>query len=78
MIGFALDMRSAGAAVVSVSVNGSFAAPNGPAFKDIDPPFLSHVLSAYGGQYRLNLGDRPPLHDRVYMSAHTLDLSHES
>jgi hypothetical protein len=82
VIGFALDMRSAGAAVMSVSVNGSFAAPNGPLFKDIDAPFLSPVLSAYGGQHRLNLGDRPfvhePPHDGAYMSAHTFHRSNES
>jgi hypothetical protein len=29
VIGFALDMRAAGGAVLSVSVNGSFSAPNG-------------------------------------------------
>lgn len=62
VIGFALDMRTAGAAVLSVSVNGSFAAPNGVAFTGIDVPFLSPAFSAFGGLFRLNLGHRPFKH----------------
>ncbi len=62
VIGFAVDMRTAGAAIVSVSVNGSFAAPNGPVFAAIGAPYLSPALSASGGSYRLNLGDRPFAH----------------
>jgi len=62
VIGFALDMRTAGAAVLSVSVNGSFAAPNGVAFTGIDAPFLSPAFSAFGGLFRLNLGHRPFAH----------------
>jgi hypothetical protein len=74
VIGFAVDMRTAGAAVLSVSVNGSFAAPNGPAFTAIDAPYLSPALSGSGGRYRLNLGDRPFVHappeDGDYVSVH--------
>ena len=74
VIGFAVDMRTAGAAVLSVSVNGSFAAPNGPAFAAICAPYLSPALSASGGCYRLNLGDRPFAHalpsDAHYVSVH--------
>ena len=74
VIGFAVDMRTAGAAVMSVSVNGSCIAPNCPAFTAIDAPYLSPALSASGGRYRLNLGDRPfahaPTDDGHYVSVH--------
>jgi hypothetical protein len=79
IIGFALDMRTAGAAAMSVSVNGNFDAPNGPAFTAIDAPYLSPALSASGGCYRLNLGNRPLVHappdDGEYMSVHVFHLS---
>jgi hypothetical protein len=58
VIGFALDMCDNGSAVFSVSVNGSFAAPNGLAFGAIDAAYLSPAFTGHG-QYRLNLGDRP-------------------
>ena len=61
VIGFALDMRTAGAAIFSVSVNGSFAAPNGFAFNDIAAPYLSPAFTGYG-QFRVNFGDRPFVH----------------
>ncbi len=61
-IGFLLDMRTVGAAVLSVCVNGSFAAPNGVAFAAIGAPSLSPALSASGGRYRLNFGERPFAH----------------
>ena len=61
-IGFLLDMRTVGAAVLSVGVNGSFAAPNGVAFAAIGAPSLSPALSASGGRYRLNFGERPFAH----------------
>ena len=74
VIGFAVDMRTAGAAVMSVSVNGSFAAPNGPAFTAIDAPYLSPAFTGQGGRYRLNLGDRPfahsPPNDGEFVSVH--------
>jgi hypothetical protein len=56
VIGFALDLRTVGAAVMSVSVNGSFAPPNGVVFSGIDAPYLSPALSGYG-LYRVNFGD---------------------
>jgi hypothetical protein len=74
VIGFAIDMRQADAAVMSVSVNGSFQPPNGVAFKGISAPFLSPALTASGHglhdpnvpdwlskpeQYRVNFGERP-------------------
>ncbi len=73
VIGFALDMRTADAAIFSVSVNGSFAAPNGPAFTDIHAPYLSPAFSGDGGRYRVNFGDRPFVHappDAEYVSVH--------
>ncbi len=78
VIGFAVDTRTAGAAVLSVSVNGSFAAPNGPAFTAIDALYLSPALSGSGGRFRLNLGDRPfahaPPEDGDYVSVHAFHL----
>jgi hypothetical protein len=59
VIGFALDMRTA--AVISVSVNVSFGAPNGVAFSDMNEPFLSPAFSG-DGRYRVNFGDRPFAH----------------
>ena len=61
VIGFALDLRSAGSAVMSVSVNGSFAPPNGVVFSGIDAPYLSPALTGYG-HYRVNFGDLPFAH----------------
>ena len=55
-------MRIAGSATVSTSVNGSFAAPNGVAFSDINAPYLSPAFSGYG-RVRLNFGDRPFAHE---------------
>ena len=81
MVGFAVDMRTAGAAVMSVFVNGSCAAPNGPAFTAIDAPYLSPALSASGGRYRLNLGHRPFAHaphdDAHYVSVHAHHLQQQ-
>jgi hypothetical protein len=58
--------------VLSVSVNGSFAAPNGAAFSGIDASYLSPALSG-NGRYQVNFGDRAfahplPLDD--FMSVH--------
>ena len=61
LIGFALDMRTPGAAIFSVSVNGSFAAPNGVAFRDIRAPYLSPAFSGFG-VFCLNFGDRAFTH----------------
>ncbi len=58
VIGFALDMSDSDSSIFSVSVNGSFAAPNGVAFAAIDAAYLSPAFSGHG-RYRLNLGDRP-------------------
>jgi hypothetical protein len=72
VVGFALDMRAAGGAVLSVSVNGSFAAPNGVAFSGIDGGYLSPALSG-NGRYQVNFGDRPfahPLPSADFMSVH--------
>jgi ankyrin repeat protein len=72
VIGFAVDMRTAGAAVMRVSVNGSFGAPNGVAFSDMNAPFLSPAFSGYG-RYRVNFGDRPFAHappEGEYTSVH--------
>jgi ankyrin repeat protein len=48
VIGLAIDMRHPGAAVMSVSVNGSFDPPNGVAFERISAPYLSPALTASG------------------------------
>ncbi len=47
MIGFAIDMKQVGAAVMSVSVKGSFKPPNGVAFEGISTPYLhcTHVAA---------------------------------
>ncbi len=58
VIGLALDMSDSSSSIVSLSVNGSFAAPNGIAFAAIDAAYLSPAFSGHG-RYRLNLGDRP-------------------
>ena len=58
IIGFALDMRTACAAVMSISVNGNFAEPNGTLFTAIDAPYLSPAFSG-DGRFRMNFGDRP-------------------
>ena len=47
MIGTALDMRAAGNAFVSVSVNGSFAPPISVAFSGITAPHLSPASSSF-------------------------------
>jgi hypothetical protein len=76
VIGFALDMRTVGAASMSVSVNGSFAAPNGPAFTDMQAAHLSPAFSG-GGRYRVNFGERPFVHappDADYMSVHAFNM----
>jgi hypothetical protein len=44
VIGFAVDIRSAGYGILSASVNGSFAA-NNTTFSDITTPFLSPAMS---------------------------------
>jgi hypothetical protein len=72
VIGFALDMRSVDAAALSVSVNGSRAAPNGVAFRDIAAPYLSPAFTGHG-QYCVNFGDRPfahAPHGLGFMSVH--------
>ena len=63
-------LRAAGAASMSVSVNGSFAAPSGPAFTDMQAAHLSPAFSG-DGRYRVNFGKRPFVHaplDSDYMS----------
>lgn len=70
VIGLALDMRAANAAAMSVSVNGSFAAPNGAAFTYMRATHLSPAFSG-GGRYRVNFGERPLVHappDSHYVS----------
>ncbi len=72
VIGFALDMRTSRAAIMSVSVNGSFDTPNGAAFTSIDAPYLSPALTGASGWCKLNLGSRPFVHaaheENVYVS----------
>jgi hypothetical protein len=73
VIGFSIDMRKNGAAVMSVSVNGDFTTPNGIAFDSTEAPYLTPAFSAISGQYRVNFGDRPFSHapiDEQYISVH--------
>ena len=75
-IGFMLDMRVAGAAVMSINVNGNSDAPNGVAFTGIDAPYLCPALTGYG-RFRLNFGDRPFAHkpsDINFTSVHAFHL----
>ena len=79
IIGFALDMRTAGAAAMSVSVNGSFAPPNGPAFTDIK---AEHLYTAFSGdgRYRVNFGERRFVHappDADCMSVHAFHMQQQ-
>jgi hypothetical protein len=78
VIGFALDMRSASSVVFSISVNGSFADPNGVAFGDISATYLSPAFSGYG-QFSVNFGDRPFAHappEGNYVSVHVANKVH--
>jgi hypothetical protein len=81
VIGFSIDMRSHAAAVMSVSVNGSFAAPNGIAFDNIEAPNLMPAFSASSSsQYRVNFGDRPFAHapvDEHYMSVYAFRMQEQ-
>ena len=64
--------RTTGSAVFSVSVNGSFAAPNGVAFSGIDACYLIPALSG-NGRHKVNFGGRPfthPLPSGDFMSVH--------
>ena len=45
-----------------VSVHGSFEAPNGVAFTNIDAAKLEPFAAGQGGRYRVNWGDRPFAH----------------
>ena len=72
MIGFAADLD---AKILSISVNGSFAAPNGVMFSDIRAEWLSPALTGSEGQYRVNFGDTPfkfSPPDSAYVSFHDL------
>jgi hypothetical protein len=78
VIGVALDMRSASSVVFSISVNGSFADPNGVAFGDISATYLSPAFSGYG-QFSVNFGDRPFAHappEGNYVSVHVANKVH--
>ena len=63
VIGLALDIRTANAAAMSVSVNGA-------AFTYMRATHLSPAFSG-GGRYRVNFGERPLVHappDSHYVS----------
>jgi nucleoredoxin len=62
VIGFAVDMSDERSARVSVSVDGSFAPPNGLAFDRISATWLSPAFSASAGECRVNFGDTPFKH----------------
>jgi nucleoredoxin len=59
VIGFAIDMGTVGCASMSVSVNGSFSAPNGVAFDSIAAAWLSPAFTGSSGEFRINFGDTP-------------------
>ena len=62
VIGFAVDMSQAGCASMSVSVDGSFDAPNGLAFHSLSAAWLSPAFSGSGGRFGINFGDKPFMH----------------
>ena len=62
VIGFAVDMSQAGCASMSVSVDGSFDAPNGLAFHSLSAAWLSPAFSGSGGRFGINFGDKPFTH----------------
>jgi hypothetical protein len=73
VIGFAIDIRKEGCGRMSVSVDGSFAAPDGLAFDAIPAAWLSPAFSASFGRFRINFGDSPFKHyppDGFYLSVH--------
>ena len=77
MLGCAVDLswgeQGDRKGTMSFSVNGSFDAPNGVAFEDVDVQWLSPALTAQGGEYGVNFGDRPFKHvppDASYISVH--------
>jgi hypothetical protein len=53
-----------GCASMSVSVDGSFGAPNGLAFHNLAPKYhwLSPAFSGSGGRFGINFGDKPFMH----------------
>jgi hypothetical protein len=51
IIGFAVDMSKAGCGSLSVSVDGSFASPDGPAFDSIPSAWLSPAFSGSAGKF---------------------------
>lgn len=72
VIGFAADLD---AKTLSISVNGSFAEPNGLLFSEIKADWLAPALTGDNGQFRVNFGDRPFAHsppDESYVSVHSL------
>ena len=73
VIGFVIDMSKEGCARMSVSVDGSFAAPNGLAFDAISAAWLSPAFSAAFGKYQINFGASPFKHyppHAFYVSVH--------
>ena len=78
VIGFAVDMSQAGCASMSVSVDGSFDAPNGLAFHSLSAAWLSPAFSGSGGRFGINFGDKPFTHsppDAAFVSVHQAALA---
>jgi len=69
VVGFAVDMQ---AKTISFSVDGSWEAPNGLAFENVEAEWIAPGLTS-SGTYQVNFGDRPFKHaapDESYVSVH--------
>ena len=58
---------------MSVSVDGSFDAPNGLAFNGLSAAWLSPAFSRSGGRFGINFGGKPFTHsppDAAFVSVH--------
>jgi nucleoredoxin len=78
VIGFAIDMSKSDSGSIAVSVDGSFAQPNGVAFDSISAAWLSPAFTASSGQFRVNFGDTPFKHsppDASFVSVHDVALA---
>lgn len=62
VLGLAANMSSSGGTTLWLSVNGSYEEPNGLAFVGVAARWLSPALSAQGGRFRVNFGDKPFRH----------------
>jgi hypothetical protein len=74
VIGFAVDL-SHELATISYSVNGSFAPPNGLAFRDLDVKYLSPAFSG-NGLFQVNFGEKRFRHKAPNTAYHAVHDHH--